>query len=240
VRIFGYNSRFAVENWKSPKLSVSWLTKRAIENCNCLHYGACVNPGSVKIERFSTIPFARNPLTNLWINWFKPLLSSAQYAKELAASRAEDTPQLVQASGSPCISRLYPRWSTSSPCACLPLFILYSSANPFARAATVNPRTRGCARVYRGACVLCCIWVHAYFYCAVQRMLSARWLHWHWHAWLSLHVRIYTLATSATHTLYSSPAHPLLCLLYQAAASKEGLSLWPALSIFNLRVFIKD
>jgi len=38
--------QFRFCNWKSPKLIVSGLTKRATKNCNCFHYGACINPGS--------------------------------------------------------------------------------------------------------------------------------------------------------------------------------------------------
>jgi len=36
--------------WKSLKLSVTRLTRRATINCNCFLYGACVNPGSVKVS----------------------------------------------------------------------------------------------------------------------------------------------------------------------------------------------
>ena len=39
--------------WKSLKLSVTGWTKRTTINCNCFLYGACVNPGSMKV-------FARN------------------------------------------------------------------------------------------------------------------------------------------------------------------------------------
>jgi len=56
--------QFRFCGWKSPKLSVSGLTKRTTKNWNCFHYGACVNHGlslDPSIQCFSTLPFARNP-----------------------------------------------------------------------------------------------------------------------------------------------------------------------------------
>jgi len=59
---FAFNSladlrvQFRLCDWKSPKLSVSGLTKRAIKNCNCFQYGACVNPGSVKVSSSALHP----------------------------------------------------------------------------------------------------------------------------------------------------------------------------------------
>ena len=41
-----YNKLFYLSPWKSPKLSLPGLTKSATKNCNCFHYGACINPGS--------------------------------------------------------------------------------------------------------------------------------------------------------------------------------------------------